>query len=411
MTSRDRPQTDDSPPAAGVPVLISGAGVAGLTAAYWLAEGGFHPILIERSPDLLARGHAVDLWGSAVEILSHMGIEEHVSAKALHNRTGITMTDRHRSVTDLDRLSSHIHPRHIEVMRPHLISCLADALGDRATWLFGRQIRRVEQKADMIRVMLDDGASLSGACLVGADGVDSAVRALAFDVADRAERPLGITLGVWTGPAPQTLGTGISRYVAPGRTLAAFRLEEGGKASIITLIRTGNGSHDADPRAAILRSFAAAPEPVAALAASACGAGDFHGGAVRSVEMHRWHRGRVALVGDAGFAPGAAVGGGTGLAVLTAYCLAKELRAAPVRDALARYTQGVAGLADAAAGIGPAMAKSLVPSSRAAAWAAVALPPLLTRLPPRLRRHIPILPRAARKGLRAIAYHPAGDLK
>lgn len=410
MMSRPAAPTERPLPGSDISVLISGAGVAGLTAAYWLAEAGFHPILIEREPSLPKRGHAVDLWGNAVEILARMGIEEEVSAKAICHRIGVTLTARHRTTVDLDRLSADIHPRHIEIMRSHLIACLADAVGGRATWIFGRTIRSVDQAPDAVRVTLDDGAAYHGAILVGADGVGSAVREHTFDVADWAERPLDIALGVWTGPVSDTLGSEIIRYVAPGRTLAAFRIKESGRTSILTLVRGERSATGADRRRSIGQHFSAAPPHIAALARSASRAPDFHGDTVRTIEMHRWHRGRAALVGDAGFAPGAAVGGGTSLAILTAYRLARGLRPGAEPEALARYSRDVTGLGDAAAGIGAAMADALVPRSHAAAWATAALPPLIARLPSALRNRIPILPRRARNGLRAIAHHSLGDL-
>jgi 2-polyprenyl-6-methoxyphenol hydroxylase-like FAD-dependent oxidoreductase len=46
---------------------------------------------------------------------------------------------------------------------------------------------------------------------------------------------------------------------------------------------------------------------------------------ISQVVMDTWSRGRVSLVGDAGYCPGPAVGGGTSLAVVGAYVLAGEL--------------------------------------------------------------------------------------
>ncbi|MGE3534934.1 MAG: NAD(P)-binding protein, partial [Parachlamydiales bacterium] len=53
-------------------VLISGAGVAGLTLAYWLKNQGFVPTLIEKHPSLRTGGYKIDLRGVALEILKRM---------------------------------------------------------------------------------------------------------------------------------------------------------------------------------------------------------------------------------------------------------------------------------------------------------------------------------------------------
>ena len=44
-------------------ILISGAGIAGPTLAYWLKAAGFVPTLIERAPHLRTGGYVIDFWG------------------------------------------------------------------------------------------------------------------------------------------------------------------------------------------------------------------------------------------------------------------------------------------------------------------------------------------------------------
>jgi 2-polyprenyl-6-methoxyphenol hydroxylase-like FAD-dependent oxidoreductase len=47
----------------GNTILISGAGIAGPTLAYWLSRYGFNPTLIERAPALRTGGYVMDFWG------------------------------------------------------------------------------------------------------------------------------------------------------------------------------------------------------------------------------------------------------------------------------------------------------------------------------------------------------------
>lgn len=44
-------------------VLISGAGIAGPTLAYWLLQHGFQPTLVEKAPRLRTDGYVIDFWG------------------------------------------------------------------------------------------------------------------------------------------------------------------------------------------------------------------------------------------------------------------------------------------------------------------------------------------------------------
>ena len=63
-------------------VLVSGASVAGPTLVYWLRWHGFTPTVVERTPALRAGlgGHAVDLFGPAVEVAEWTGILPEVLA-------------------------------------------------------------------------------------------------------------------------------------------------------------------------------------------------------------------------------------------------------------------------------------------------------------------------------------------
>ncbi len=55
-------------------VLISGAGIAGPTLAYWLLRHGFEPTLVERAPQLRQGGYMIDFWGVGFNEAEHMGL-------------------------------------------------------------------------------------------------------------------------------------------------------------------------------------------------------------------------------------------------------------------------------------------------------------------------------------------------
>ena len=53
-------------------VLISGAGIAGTTLAYWLSCFGFRPTIVERSPALRTGGYIMDFWGVGFDVAERM---------------------------------------------------------------------------------------------------------------------------------------------------------------------------------------------------------------------------------------------------------------------------------------------------------------------------------------------------
>ncbi len=55
-------------------VLISGAGIAGPTLAYWLVRYGFEITLLEKAPQLRTGGYVIDFWGAGFHIADRMGL-------------------------------------------------------------------------------------------------------------------------------------------------------------------------------------------------------------------------------------------------------------------------------------------------------------------------------------------------
>lgn len=62
-------------------VLISGAGIAGSTLAYWPLRHGFAPTLIETAPALRTGGYIIDFWGLGFDIADKMGLLPELCAK------------------------------------------------------------------------------------------------------------------------------------------------------------------------------------------------------------------------------------------------------------------------------------------------------------------------------------------
>jgi len=55
-------------------ILISGAGIAGITLAHWLKQRGYSPTIVAKHPCLREGGYKVDVRGTALEVAKRMGI-------------------------------------------------------------------------------------------------------------------------------------------------------------------------------------------------------------------------------------------------------------------------------------------------------------------------------------------------
>ena len=72
-------------------VLISGAGIAGPTLAYWLLQHGFQPTIVEQAPSLRTSGYVIDFWGVGYDVAEKMDVLADLNKKGYHRRGCICM--------------------------------------------------------------------------------------------------------------------------------------------------------------------------------------------------------------------------------------------------------------------------------------------------------------------------------
>jgi len=133
-------------------VLISGAGPAGLTAAYWLKRYGYNPTIVERAPSLLVGGYKIDVRGAALQVIKQMGIHDAVVA-ARTDMQGAQLVDKEGSV--LERMIGdefgHRVSGDLEIVRGTLCQILRDHLGE-VEILFGDTIQGITQSSNSAQV-------------------------------------------------------------------------------------------------------------------------------------------------------------------------------------------------------------------------------------------------------------------
>src|SRR4051794_37669468 len=86
----------------GKTVLISGAGIAGPTLAFWLKKAGFEPTLIERAPALRTGGYVIDFWGLGYDIAERMDLATEINRIGYHMRELRIVDDRGKRITGFD---------------------------------------------------------------------------------------------------------------------------------------------------------------------------------------------------------------------------------------------------------------------------------------------------------------------
>ena len=184
-------------------VLISGAGVAGPALAYWLHRHGLVPTVVERAPSLRAGGHAVDVRGVALEVIERMGLTEPLR-RARTQMRGMSMLDPDGTEvmrsTEMALSSGRFDSDDVEVLREDLAGLLHDVTRPPTRYLFGDSVSTLEQDRDGVRVAFEHAAPETFDLVVGADGLHSTVRRLAFGPEQPYLHHLGAFVGVFTAP-------------------------------------------------------------------------------------------------------------------------------------------------------------------------------------------------------------------
>ncbi|MCW3817700.1 FAD-dependent monooxygenase [Micromonospora sp. DR5-3] len=310
-------------------VLISGAGVAGPALAWWLRRHGFRPTVVERAPMLRAGGYKVDIRGAALDVIDRMGMGHEVRRHDTGMRLARFVDSSGRQLATMDAaLFGGREGDDVEVMRGDLARILVDATGD-VDYLFDDSIVALDQRADGVEVAFERAPNRRFDLVIGADGLHSTVRRLAFGPGSAHLRPLGHHIAIFTVPAEYGEECVELMHPAPGRTVGVYRTAGAPDARALFLFPSPAEEPDrrdvAAQRAALARAYAGASWRVPDLLAAMDDAPDFYFDAMSQVRMDRWSTGRIGLVGDAGYGASPASGQGTSLSLVGAYVLAASL--------------------------------------------------------------------------------------
>jgi 2-polyprenyl-6-methoxyphenol hydroxylase-like FAD-dependent oxidoreductase len=379
-------------------VLISGASVAGPVLAYWLHRLGFTPTVVERTPEVRmgGGGHAVDLFGPAVDLMDWMGVLPQVQDCRTRNEV-ISFARAGRRPVDVpaDITAEGVAEQHIEIMRGDLTRIVYELTRDDIEYIFDDSVATLHDTGSEVEVTFEHGEPQTYALVIGADGLHSTTRRLIFGPEQDFLRFLGGYLAVFTVPNYLQLQNRMVGFSSPGRTAAMYPVHDTSQARVVLLWRTpvlhDYDRHDLDAERRLVHAlYGDLGWELPRLLAELDSADDLYLDSISQIVMDGWTRGRVALVGDAGYCPGAAVGGGTSLALIGAYVLASELAVAGpdhVRG-FAAYERALSPVVSHSRSIGPTVLNLIIPKSQLQIWATAQFMRLIPHLPAVLRRRL-----------------------
>lgn len=315
-------------------VLISGAGIAGTALAYWLGRYGADVTIVERAPAIREAGYKVDVRGAALDVVRRMGVlgEIRQLRTGIQGASVVDAAGRRVASLDGDTFGGRVHGD-AELLRGDLARVLYGLSRDSVEHRFDDCVADLVEVEGGVRVAFDTGTTGEYDLVIGADGMRSHVRALAFGSEPGVIRDLGYYVSIFSVPNHLGLDRWELTYVSPRRTALVYSTARQADANAMFLFASGSLAYDPRDRAGqqrlLAQAYAGEGWEVSRLIEAIDSTPDFYFDSLSQVYLDRWALGRVALVGDAAYCASPASGQGTSLALVGAYVLAGELATAP----------------------------------------------------------------------------------
>ncbi len=314
-------------------VLISGAGIAGPALAYWLKAADFEPTIVERAPALRHGGYVIDFWGLGYDLAERMGLLGEINRVGYHAREMRIVNGEGRRVAGFgtEIFSELTAGRYVTLQRSDLSRLLSEKSRGQVESIFGDTIVSLEERADGVRVQFEHERERRFDLVIGADGLHSRARALAFGSQSKFERHLGYAVAAFEayGYRPRDEEVYLM-YGRPGRMLGRFTLRDNRTLFLFVFAaRREELPATMDTQKSLLRDlYRLDGWECSKVLGELEQTQTLYFDSVSQIRMPSWSRGRIALVGDAAFCVSLLAGQGSALAMISAYVLAGELAAA-----------------------------------------------------------------------------------
>ena len=172
-------------------ILISGAGIAGLTCAIWLARHGFKPVVIEKAAEIRADGYIVSLSHASYHYAKKLNLLDKIIAKNSGIRESSYHDKRGKAMLTLDFSDLFRGVDVAQIMRDDLEDILYAEARDLVEIRLATFITKIDE-GERSLVTFNDGCEEEYDVVIGADGIHSNTRNLVFPESDVARRFFGL---------------------------------------------------------------------------------------------------------------------------------------------------------------------------------------------------------------------------
>jgi len=354
-------------------ILISGGGTAGLTLAIALKQTGFEPVVIERESALRPAGFMMDFFGTGWDVADRLGLIERlgtitypIEAVKFVDPSGAPYLE-----IPVDRLRNALARRYLYLRRQDLERIMAERARELGVELRYRTLlHSLTERADGVRATFAGGQVDDFALVIGADGVHSRVRTLMFGPQRQYERFLGLYVAAFhVERDAHPLGSACKLYEESDRSAFLYPIDDK-RLDATYVFRNDERGLGAGHNIYFLRAHYRGAGWIAEDLLHAFRPDDplyFEG--ANQIIMPQWHRGRVALIGDACGCLPLPARDGSHMAMAGAFVLARELaRHNSHEDAFRAYQDFLKPHVDRRQSNAARLSRYFVPSKRSNPW-------------------------------------------
>jgi 2-polyprenyl-6-methoxyphenol hydroxylase-like FAD-dependent oxidoreductase len=306
--------------------LIVGGGVGGTTAAIALRRVGIEPLVFERMSGPVV-GTGLHLASNALRALQYVELGERIAAAGTPVERSQFLTSRGDPLADwpMGDLGRKLGAPAVGITRPELVRILRETLGPDALRL-DAECTGFAQDGSGVTARLADGTEERGDILVGADGLNSVIRAQLMGAADprfRGSQNSRAVIEFDDDLAPPGV---FRQYWGNGSVFMCYRVSQGRLYWVAaTRAPRRDGASSGGRKAALLASYRDYVAPVPAVIEATEEDAIVQSPGVDRDPLKRWGEGRVTLLGDAAHPMMPTQGQGACQALEDAVVLARRL--------------------------------------------------------------------------------------
>jgi 2-polyprenyl-6-methoxyphenol hydroxylase-like FAD-dependent oxidoreductase len=312
-------------------VLISGASFAGLTTALWMNRLGYTVTVVEIGKGLKMGGSPVDIKDGTVDIVKRMGLLERIQTHSLKAKA-IDFLDAEGIPMAKMPAQSGDSSLEYEIERDVLLHMLFDEVEKNVEFIFDDSIARLDESAQEIAVTFRSGKQRPFSLLFGCDGNHSSVRRMCFGEESAFSFFLQNYFSITIVDKLLIEEDTAQMFNVPGKVVMLNAYNN--KTDIIFCFRSEKEISYSyrdreEQRQIILNQFSGEEWRTRELLEELSRCRDFYFDKMCQIKMPSWTKGRVALVGDAGYCASPAAGMGGSLAIVGAAALADAFQKHP----------------------------------------------------------------------------------